>query len=37
MVGQAWNLSIWEPEAVDVCEFEASLFYIINSRPARAP
>jgi hypothetical protein len=29
-------ISIWEGEAVDLCEFKVSLVYIVNSRIARA-
>jgi|UPI00001F4812 hypothetical protein len=32
---QAFNLSTQESEAVDLCEFKASLVYIVSSRTAR--
>ena len=31
-----FNLSIWESESVDVCEFKASMVYKVSSRTARA-
>lgn len=31
-----FNPSIWETEAAQLCEFEASLVYIVNSRTIRA-
>jgi hypothetical protein len=31
-----FNSSIWRQRQVDVCEFEASLLYIVSSRTARA-
>lgn len=36
VVSHAFNPSIWETQ-VDLCEFDASLVYIVRPKPARHP